>query len=77
MRDIDPAFGHHFHQVMVTELARDVPTDTEDDDCAVKMAAMEQGWWELKHTAHYQSAITFAPEPSRSSGRTDHAFPTR
>jgi hypothetical protein len=69
MRDIDPAFGHHLHQVPITELVRDIPTDTEDKDSAVEMAATEQGWWELVHAAHYQSTITFAPEPNLETNR--------
>lgn len=42
MRDIYSALGHHFHQVSIAERAGDVPSDVEDDDCAIKVAAMKQ-----------------------------------
>ena len=40
--DIHAALGHHLDQVAVAELIGDVPSDTENDDCAVKMATIKQ-----------------------------------
>lgn len=41
MRDTNSALNHHFYQVSIAELISDVPSYAEDDDCMVKMAAME------------------------------------
>jgi hypothetical protein len=43
MRYIDSASGHNLDQVKITELVRDIPTDIEEDDCAIKMAAIKHG----------------------------------
>jgi hypothetical protein len=41
MRDGDTALGHHFDQIPVAELVGDVPPDAENDDRAIKVAAMK------------------------------------
>jgi hypothetical protein len=42
MRDIDTALGHHLHQVTVAKFVVDVPSNTENDDCAIEVAATEE-----------------------------------
>jgi hypothetical protein len=42
MRDIDTALGHHLDQVSIAKFVSEIPSDTENDDCAVKVAAMKQ-----------------------------------
>ncbi len=43
MRDIDSALSHHLDQVSIAEFVGDIPTDAENDDGAVEVAAMKQG----------------------------------
>ena len=43
MRDIDAALGHHSHQVSGAKLVSGIPTDAENDDCAIKLATTKQG----------------------------------
>ena len=41
MRDIDTALSHDLDQITIAELVSDVPSDTENDNCAVEVAAMK------------------------------------
>jgi hypothetical protein len=43
MRDIDTALGHHLDEVAVAQLIGDIPSDAENDDCTIEVAATEQG----------------------------------
>ena len=43
MRDSDSSLGHHLDEVAVAQLVGDIPSDAENDDEAIKMAAMEEG----------------------------------
>src|SRR5271166_5447124 len=36
------AFGHHFHEIPKAELEPEIPSDAEDDDLPVEMAAFEK-----------------------------------
>jgi hypothetical protein len=36
------AFDHHFHEIAKAELEPKIPSDTEDDDLSVEMAAFEK-----------------------------------
>jgi polygalacturonase len=38
----NPTFSHHLYQVAIAELVGDIPTNTENDDGMVKVAAMKQ-----------------------------------
>jgi hypothetical protein len=38
----NPAFDHHFHEIAKAELEPKIPSDTEDDDLSVEMAAFEK-----------------------------------
>lgn len=40
MRDSDTALGHHLDEVAVAQHVGDIPSDAENDDDAIKMAAM-------------------------------------
>jgi len=66
MGDIDSPLGHHLYQVAVAQLIGDIPSDTENDDCAIEVAATEQGRCVregLLHATDYQPTSAFAPEP--------------
>jgi hypothetical protein len=56
--DIDTALGHHVYQITIAELVCDIPTDAENDDCAVEVAAAKQGRYvrrrRLIHANDYQ-----------------------
>jgi hypothetical protein len=41
MGDIDTALGHHLDQIAIAELVSDIPSNTEDNDRAVEVAAMK------------------------------------
>jgi hypothetical protein len=43
MRDSDSALGHHLDEVAVAQLIGDIPSDAENDDCAIKVATMKEG----------------------------------
>ena len=43
MRDINSALGHQLYQVPVAKFVSDIPADAENDDCAIEMAATEEG----------------------------------
>lgn len=53
MRDIDTALGHHFYQVLIAKLVRDVSSDAENDDCVAEVATMKQSGGEMTHAADY------------------------
>jgi hypothetical protein len=38
----NPAFDHHFHEIAKAALEPKIPSDTEDDDLSVEMAAFEK-----------------------------------
>lgn len=61
MSDIDSALGHHIHQVPVAKFVNEIPADAENDDCAIEMAATEEGAGELMHAADYRLLFAFAP----------------
>jgi hypothetical protein len=42
VRDIYYALDHHLHQVSVAKLVSDLPTDAENDDRVIKVAATKQ-----------------------------------
>jgi hypothetical protein len=42
MRHVHVALGHDRYQISVAQLVRDVPSDAEDNDSAVKVTALEQ-----------------------------------
>jgi hypothetical protein len=67
MRDIDTALGHQLYQVSIAEFVSDIPTDTDNDNCAVEVAAAKQGRYvrrrRLIHANDYQPDLAFAPEP--------------
>jgi hypothetical protein len=67
VRDINIALGHHVNQITITELVCDIPTDADNDDCAVEVAAAKQGRcvWKrrLIHANVYQPKLAFAPVP--------------
>lgn len=42
MREIDSTLGHHLKEVAVAQLIGDIPSDAENDDDAIKMAALEE-----------------------------------
>jgi hypothetical protein len=53
-------------RISIAEFVGDVPSDTENDDRAIKVAAMKRGPCvreELIHAADYQPNPAFAPEP--------------
>ena len=56
MREIDTALGHHLDEVAVAQLIGDIPSDAENDDCAIKVATAKQGRCvrRLIHAADYQ-----------------------
>ena len=39
--DIDTALGHHLDQVSIAEFVSEIPADTENDDCAIRVATMK------------------------------------
>jgi hypothetical protein len=43
MGEIDSSLGHHLDEVAVAQLIGDIPSDAENDDCAIEVAATEQG----------------------------------
>ena len=43
MRESDSALGHHLDEVAVAQFIGDIPSDAENDDCAVEVAAIEEG----------------------------------
>ena len=66
MRESDSSLGHNLYQVAVAQLIADIPSDTENDDCAIEVAATEQGRCvreRLVHATDYQPDSAFAPEP--------------
>ena len=66
MRDSDSALGHHLGEVVVARLIGDIPSDTENDDRAIKVATAKQGRCvreRLIHVTDYQPDSAFAPEP--------------
>jgi hypothetical protein len=66
MGDSDTALGHHLDEVAVAQLIGDIPSDAENDDCAVEVAATKQGGCvrgRLLHVTDYQPDSAFAPEP--------------
>lgn len=72
MRDRDSSLGHHLDEVAVAQLIGDIPSDAENDDCVIEVAATEQGRCvrgRLIHATDYQPDSAFAPEPPwRRSG---------
>jgi hypothetical protein len=44
MRESDTALGHHLYQVVVAKFVGNVPSNTEDDDRAIEVAATEERW---------------------------------
>jgi hypothetical protein len=70
---------HHFHEISKAELESEIPTDTEDDDLPVKMAALEK----IGNAQHqvsvskrrvygkYALLQPFAPEPSSLHDSSD------
>jgi hypothetical protein len=75
MRDSDSALGHHLDEVAVVQLVGDIPSDAENDDEAIKMAAMEEGGWEMTHAADYRLLFPFAPPPPPPSRRGNSTPP--
>lgn len=68
MRDSDSSLGHHLGEVAVARLIGDIPSDTKNDDCAIKVATAKQGRCVRKrliHATDYQPNLAFAPEPFR------------
>jgi hypothetical protein len=66
MRDSHTALSHHSHQVAIAKIVSEIPTDAENDDCAIEVAATEQGRCvreRLLHATDYQPTSAFAPEP--------------
>jgi hypothetical protein len=57
VRQREATLRHHFHQVAVTEFETQVPPHAQDDDLAVKVAALEQ----LIQTQEPGHRITFSP----------------
>src|SRR5580658_995298 len=70
------AFGHHLHQVSQAQLEAKIPAHAQDDDLAVKVAALEQSLdaHQLAHAHPSGSSadiiagqiLPFAPEPIRT-----------
>jgi hypothetical protein len=50
MREADPAFSHHDHEVSITELEAQIPADTEDDDLPIEMPAFKK----IVHAQHFR-----------------------
>jgi hypothetical protein len=42
MRDRDTALGHHLHQATAAKFVVDLPSNTENDDCAIEVAATQE-----------------------------------
>jgi hypothetical protein len=67
MRDIDTALSHHLYQVSIPEFVSDIPADTDNDNCAIKVATSKQGRYVRRrnpiHANDYQPNLAFAPEP--------------
>jgi hypothetical protein len=42
MRDGDSTFSHHFREIAIRGLIRDVPTHAQDDEFLLEVAALEQ-----------------------------------
>jgi hypothetical protein len=63
MRERDAALSHQLYQVAIAQFISDVPSNTEEDDVAIKVATMKQRGGEWAHAADYQSALAFASEP--------------
>ncbi len=70
MRDIDTALGYHLDQISVAELIGDVPSDTENNDRLVEVAATKLGGEGVPHDTNYLPASTFAPETCGADRRT-------
>ena len=67
MRDSDTALGHHLDEVAVAQLIGDIPSDAENNDCAVEVSTTKQGRCvrgRLIHATDYQPNSVFAPTPS-------------
>ena len=67
MNDSDAALSHHFAHVTVAKFVGDVPTDSLDDQKAIKVAPCEEGWCirgKLGHATDYRHTLRFAPEPT-------------
>jgi hypothetical protein len=43
MRDGDSWFGHHFREIAMRELMRDVPTHAQDDELLLEVIAQKSG----------------------------------
>ena len=80
MRQGEPAFGHHLHEITKAEFVAQIPTHAEDDYFAIEMAAFE----EFVHVEHlrqlyrsnnlpasYAAFTQFAPEPFLAGRETD------
>ena len=52
MDDLHIAFGHHFTEVAQTEFVGDIPLDTQDDNCTVKMAPFKERGRVLAERVH-------------------------
>lgn len=42
MREIDSSLGHHLDEVAVAQLVGDIPSDAENDDGTIEVAATEE-----------------------------------
>jgi hypothetical protein len=69
MRDIDTELGHYIDQVSIAEFVSEIPADTDNDTCAIKVATSKQGQYMRKrrliHDNDYQPNLAFAPEPNQ------------
>jgi hypothetical protein len=71
MRERDPPFGHHDHEVSVTELEAEIPTHTENDDFTVECRPLKRSSMlsirvralKKRLRSEYAPLQTFAPEP--------------
>jgi hypothetical protein len=43
VRYVYSALGHHPHQISIAEFVSDIPSHTENDDCAIEVAATKEG----------------------------------
>src|ERR1700754_1519912 len=67
MRDINSALGHQLYQVPGAKFVSDVPSDADNDDCAIEVATTKHGRHvrlKLIHATDYRLLFPFAPQPS-------------
>jgi hypothetical protein len=77
MRDGDPAFSHHFHEIVIREPRRDVPSHAQDDELLLEATALKERigiarrsryWWDTSGVAD-QTAFSSARSPGCTNRR--------